>query len=285
MLGANYDRFRVWRTSVTRNLPVAAALLSLAFLGGCNSANQNQASQAQAAAPIPSTITGEVTLREPMTITSGAKLDVKLVDVAQPQIAIAEKTVDVTGQPPYRFSLDLDPSKISRDRTYVVNVVLTDGERRFLPALNSPVLTGGSGAVAKVTLSPEPTAGEKLKDEFGKLQARIGGMKKVEGTYTTEDASVGWDAFSEGGKVRFARVNTDYDKGGRTSVKYAFKDGQPMYVKQGGTSLGWDDSGKVIVNEKPGGDTLSDSEIQSMHDDAMKALQMAQDKVNASKKH
>jgi putative lipoprotein len=270
-----------------RNLSLVA-FATLVFLGGCNAVNQNQSvtpAQAAAQAPIPSTITGSVNLRDPMTIDPGSKLDVKLVDVAQPQIPIAEKTFEVGGQPPFQFSLDLDPTKIGRDRTYVVNVVLTDGERRFLPALNSPVLTGGSGAKAQVVLVPEPTAGEKLKDEFAKLQARIGGMKKVEGTYTTDDASIGWDAFAESGKVRFARVNTDYDKGGRSSVKYAFKDGKPMFVKQqGGATVGWDDNGDVLVNEKSGGGESSDADIQSIHDAAMKAFQLAQDKVDAAKK-
>jgi putative lipoprotein len=285
-----------------RNLPVVA-FVALGLLGGCNPANQNQPANTQAQtpgtatpgnggkaaaanAPIPSTITGTVTLRDPVAINSGAKLDVKLVDVAQPDIPVAQKTLDVSGQPPFNFSIDLDPAKIDRARIYVVNVVLTDGERRYLPALNSPVLTGGSASTAQVTLSPEPTAGEKLKDEFTKLQARIGGMKKVDGTYTTDDASIGWDAFAETNKVRFVRVNTEYDKGGRTSVKYAFKDDKPMYVKQtGGATIGWDDNGSVLINEKPGGGAVADAEIKSIHDSATKAFQMAQERVDAQKKH
>lgn len=269
-----------------RNLSIAV-LVAATVLGGCNSANQGSATTPgkAAVAPIPSAITGTVTLRDPADIDAGSKLDVKLVDVAQPQVVIAEKTSEVGGMPPFNFTLDLDPSKIDRSRTYVVNVILTDGERRFLPALASPVLTGGAGATAKVLLNPEPTPAENLKGEFSRLQSQIGGMKKVAGTYTTDDASVGWDAFAEGGKVRFARVNTDFDKGGRSSVKFAYKDGKPIYAKeQGGATIGWDDSGEVLINEKAGGQTATDQEIQSIHDAAMKALQLAQDKVGASKK-
>jgi len=277
-----------------RNLPIVA-LATLVALGGCNAANQNQPASGAAApanganaaanAPIPSTITGTVTLRDPVAINPGSKLDVKLVDVAQPEIPIAEKNIDVSGQPPFNFTIDLDPGKITRSRTYVVNVVLTDGERRFLPGLNSPVLTGGSGASVQIALSPEPTAGEKLKDEFAKLQGRIGGMKGVNGTYTTDDASIGWDAFAEHGKVVFVRVNTEYDKGGRTSVKYAFKDDKPMFVKQqGGATIGWDDSGNAIVNEKQGGGEEGDKDVAAIHDSAMRAFQMAQERVDASKK-
>ena len=279
-----------------RNLSLAM-LAALAVLGGCNSANQNPAANtaaqtpadkaaAVAAAPIPSSVSGTVTMHDPVPVGEGSKLDVKLVDVAQPEVPVAEKTFDVSGQPPFQFSLDLDPSRISRARTYVVNVILTDGERRFMPALNSPVLTGGAGATTEVVLNPEPTPGEKLKDEFTKLQAHIGGMKKVDGTYTTDDASIGWDAFAETGKVRFARINTEYDKGGRTSVKYAFKDDKPFFVKQqGGATIGWDDSGAVLVNEKQGGGTVSDADAKAIHDAAVKAFQMAQEKVDAGKKH
>lgn len=280
-----------------RHLTIAA-LAALALLAGCNSSNQNQtanapaqgqgnaAGNAAANAPIPSSLSGTVTLKDPATINAGAKLDVKLVDVAQPEVPIAEKTIDVSGAPPFNFTLDLDPGKIARNRTYTLNAVLTDGERRYMPALTAPVLTGGAGATAQITLAPEPTAAEKLKDEFAKLQQRIGGMKKVDGTYTTDDASIGWDAFADHGKVVFARVNTEYDKGGRTSVKYAFKDDKPMFVKQqGGATIGWADNGDVLVNEKQGGGTVPDKELAGIHDAAVKAFQMAQEKVDAGKKH
>jgi len=277
-----------------------AAFIALGLLAGCNNAgnqapttaggqapakNPAAAAAAAANAPIPSTVSGSVTLKDPVQISQGAKLAVKLVDVATPDVPIAEKNLDVSGNPPFQFSLDIDPARIDRGRTYTVNAVLTDGERRLVPALTAPVLTGGSPATAQITLSPEPTAGEKLKDEYTKLQGRIGGMKAVTGTYTTDDASIGWDAFAEHGKVVFVRVNTEYDKGGHTSVKYAFKDDKPMFAKQtGGATVGWDDNGTAIVNEKQGGGSLSDKELGPLHDAAAKAFQMAQEKVDASKK-
>jgi putative lipoprotein len=279
-----------------RNLTLAAlAALALAVLTGCNPANQNEGSaqngasgtpgKADANAPIPSTVSGTVTLRDPVTIGEGARLDVKLVDVAEPGVPIAEKTFDVSGAPPFNFSLDLDPSRIDRKRAYTVNAVLTDGERRYLAGLTSPVLTGGSPSTVQILLTPEPTASEKLKDEYSKLQSRIGGMKKVAGTYTTDDASIGWDAFADHGHVVFARVNTEYDKGGRTAVKYAFRDDKPMYVKQqGGATIGWGDNGDVVVNETAGGGEVDEKEIESIRDAATKAFQMAQERVDAQKK-
>ena len=278
-----------------------AAFIALGLLAGCNNAgnqapataggqapakNSPAAAAAAANVPIPSTVSGSVTLKDPVQISQGAKLDVKLVDVSTPDAPIAEKSLDVSGNPPFNFSLDIDPARIDRKRTYTLNAVLTDGERRFLPALTAPVLTGGSPSTATITLTPEPTAGEKLKDEFAKLQGRIGGMKGVNGTYTTDDASIGWDAFAEHGKVVFVRVNTEYDKGGRTSVKYAFADDKPMFVKQqGGNTVGWGDNGDVVVNEKQGGGTVADKDLAAIHDAATKAFQMAQEKVDAAKKH
>jgi len=147
------------------------------------------------------------------------------------------------------------------------------------------VLTGGSGATVQILLTAEPTAAEKLKDDFAKLQTRIGGMKSVRDAYTTDDASIGWDAFADHGKVVFVRVNTEYDKGGRTSVKYGYVDDKPMFAKQqGGATVGWDANGSVVVNEKQGGGTLTDKELPAIHDAATKAFQMAQEKVDASKK-
>ncbi|HEV7489646.1 MAG TPA: YbaY family lipoprotein [Rhodanobacteraceae bacterium] len=279
-----------------KNLSIVA-FVALGMLAGCNSGSQDSPANGQTRAPsngstpgkpapIPSSVTGSVTLKDPVSVSAGAKLDIKLVDVAQPEIPVAVKTLDVSGQPPFNFSLDIDPSKIDPKRIYTLNAVLTDGERRFMPALTAPVLTGGSPSTAQITLTPEPTAGEKLKDEYSKLQSRIGGMKTVTGTYTTDDASIGWDAFYETNKVKFVRVNTEYDKGGRTSVKYAFKDDKPMFVKQtGGATIGWDDSGSVVVNEKQGGGSLGDKDIVAIHDAAARALQMAQEKADAAKKH
>lgn len=263
-----------------------AVLAALAFLSGCNSTDQPGAGKNAPPAIAPgSIINGTVTFHDQIPIGAGAKLDVKLVDIATPEVAIAEKVFDVGGTPPFNFALDFDPSKIGATRTYVVNASLTDGPRHFVPALNSPVLTHGTGTTAQVVLNAEATPAENLKEEFSKLQAHIGGMKKVAGTYTTDTASIGWDAFAETSGVRFVRLNTEMDAGGRSSVKYAYKDGKPMVVKQqNGATVGWGDKGEVLWNEKPGGGSVSEGEIKSMHDAAMNALNMAQDKVDASKK-
>lgn len=267
-----------------------AAIAAVAVLGGCNSANQEAPQQPVKPAIAPgTTITGTVNLQDKMPIGPGAKLDVKLVDANQPEFVLAEKAFDVSGEPPFTFALDFDPARISVAPTYIVNAILTDGPRRFVPALSSPVLTHGSGTTVEVVLKAEATPAEKLADECTSVEKHIGGLKKVDGTYTTEDSSVGWDAFAKNGVVRYVRVNTDYDKGGHSSVNYAYNDGKPMCVKQPGGvkakwNVGWDDTGAVVFSAKAGGGELADADIGALKDGALKALQMAQAKVDASRK-
>jgi putative lipoprotein len=275
-------------------LPAAAAL---ALLTACQPEGQapqepgaNEATPAGAPpVQIADTIHGTVNVNEPIPIDPGSRLDVRLVDVAQPEVVIAQQVFDVGGTPPpFTFDLPLDPARIDPARTYVLNIVLTDGDRRFLPPLSTPVLTGGAGANPQIVLNPEPTPAESMKEAFQKLQAHIGGMKKVDGTFTTDDASVGWDAFADKGNVRFVRVNTVFDAGGRSAVKFAYLDGKPMAVvrQEGGvtTRLGWDPAGAVVLNEKTGGGTLTEEEIAALRASAEEAYTRAQGRVDATRK-
>lgn len=277
---------------------VAAALTALVVLGGCNSSNQTAntpsadgngappTAQQQANAPIPSQVDGTITLRVPAEINPGAKLTIKLVDVAQQELTLAETSQDVSSQPPYQFTLPVNPSSIDPTRVYVVTVLLTDGERRYVQALQSPVLTGGAGSSINVVLNAEATAGEDLKAEFNKLKSHIGGMKRIQDAFLDGDLSVAWDGFVEAGnKLRFMRVNSetgDGDTAVRTNVEYAFLDGKPMAILKKGritTRVGWDENGAVVLNEKSGGEPISDEEAQAFYDSAVKAFAMGEKKL------
>ncbi len=274
----------------------ATALAALVVLGGCNNASNQQATAPagngatpaqQANAPIGNTVTGKVSLRDPLPIGESARLEVKLVDVTMPDIVIAESNAPVTGQPPYAFTLTFDAAKIDRTRTYVVNALLFDGDRRFVPALQFPVLTGGAPSNADIVLTAEATPGEKLNDEFGKLKSQIGGMKRIQDSFLDGDLSVAWDGFYEtGGKVRFMRVNTEKGEGDtavRGNVEYAFLDDKPMVVSKksgnGATRVGWDAQGNVVLNKAAGGGEVAEADIKTFQADAVKALAMGQAKV------
>ncbi|HET9033035.1 MAG TPA: YbaY family lipoprotein [Dokdonella sp.] len=282
---------------------VAAALTALAVLGGCNSSNQTanapnangngngngngaESSEQQVEATIPDHINGTIKLRVPAAINPGAKLSVQLVDVAQPEISLAETSEVVSGQPPYHFTLSVDPSDIDPTRVYVVNVLLLDGERHYVPALQSPVLTGGAGSEVEVVLNSEATPGEELKAAFNKLKSHIGGMKRIQNSFLDGDLSVAWDGFVEAGnKLRFMRVNSELGEGDsavRTNIEYAFLDGKPMAILKKGritTRVGWDENGTLILNEVSGGESVSEEQAQSYYDDALKAYAMGEKKL------
>ncbi|ANB16130.1 YbaY family lipoprotein [Dokdonella koreensis] len=271
---------------------LAPTLLGLIVLGGCQSGEQNAGAPPAGTAPASgappvqqaTAISGTVTLRDQIPLSAEAKLTTRLVDLAQPEVALAEKVQAVGGVQPFQFVLDFDPGKIDPKRTYVVEAILVDGERRFLPALNSPVLTGGNGVTTQVVLNAEATPGEKLKEEIGKIRTNSGGMRRIEGSYLNDQVSVAWDAFVEDGHVRFARVITDRGEAGRSTVQYAFKDDRPLGVISGSTRLGWDEGGTAILNEDGKGGRLDDGAVKAFQEEAVKALKMAQEKVPAPKR-
>lgn len=268
------------------------ALLAVAVLGGCNSAGQQSSAPTAEQAPAATAIDGTVMMRDPMQLSADARLDIKLVEISHPEVPVAEKIQPLNGaQPPFSFTLDFDPAKIDPARTYVVNVLMFDGERRFVPALNSPVLTHGNGANAQIVLNPEATAGEKLKSEFNRLKAHIGGMKRIQDSFLNDDDSVAWDGFVDAGKVRFMRVTIEKGEGdnvSRSNVEYAYDtDGSPMAilkkVGRGNIRVGWDSNGQVILNEKSEGGAVSDDEAKAFFADAKRVAAMGQAKVPSKK--
>ncbi|MGB0135481.1 YbaY family lipoprotein [Dokdonella sp.] len=277
---------------------VATALTALAILGGCNSSNQPAGSSASnngadgqsngqsAVAEIPQQISGSVSLRAPAAINPGSRLSVQLVDVAQQEVVIAESIENVSSQPPYSFTLPLEPGRIDQSRVYVVNVMLVDGERRYVQALQSPVLTGGAGSTIEVVLNSEATPGENLKEEFNKLKSHIGGMKRIQDAYLDGDLSVAWDGFYEAGnKLRFMRVNSELGEGDtavRTNIEYAFVDGKPLAIlRKGGpvTRVGWDENGEVILNEKGNSDAVTEEEAAALYANALETFAMGEKKL------
>lgn len=281
---------------------VATALTALAVLGACSPssppsttspANGTNAAPAPGQAAndaIPSQISGTISLRVPAAINPGARLSVQLVDVAQPELIIADSSTDVSTQPPYSFSLPLEAGRIDKSRVYVVNVKLVDGERQYLPALQSPVLTGGAGSTIEVVLTSEATPAEDLKEAFTKLKSQIGGMRRIQDSYLDGDLSVAWDGFVEAGnKLRFMRVNSELGEGDtavRNNVEYAFLEGKPMAILrkgQGNTRVGWNEAGEVVLNERGNGEPLSPEEAQAYYDDALKAFAMGERKLPSRK--
>ncbi len=266
--------------------PVIAAL---ALLAGCDKfgggdAAKEEAKKTAAEVVKTDTITGNVSMRDSINVAEGSRLEIKLVDLSQEEIPVAETTQTVTGQPPYAYSLDVSKVTVIPTHTYEMRVVLIDGDRRFIPALISQVLTKGGGATADIMVKAEPTPGELLKESIDKLQKQIGGMKTMKDSYLTDKESVAWDGFYKDKQVRFVRVTTitegkEPGNTTRSTVKYAYMDDKPLGVIAGSTTYGWNENGELMVNMKSDGGEADAEAAKAYYAQAEKTLTMAQNKM------
>jgi putative lipoprotein len=269
-------------------------LLVLVSLAGCNKAPAPAAAPA-AAAPIPNNVSGTVVLREPRELSGDAKVDIRVVDVAQSSTPLAQVTIPNASHPPIAFNLPIDPHSVDPKRTYTIEAVLTDGARRYLPLLQSPVLTNKApSSNIQIMVAPEATPSEKMLDAFNKAFAQIGTMTRFSGTSTDDSSSTAWDAFASNGKVRFVREITDLDNDkGRVSIKMGYQNDKPWVVVKeestGGnarpyatTRVGWDDDGQLVLKDKvANGHTTdaTDDEAKALSDHAARAFSMASSRV------
>ncbi len=266
----------------------AASLLTAGLLAGCDSAPPPPPPPP----PMANAVTGTIVLRDPRELGADTKIELKVVDVAQPDNVLAQTTLNNASKLPVTFNLPIDVSKVDPNRTYAIEGVLTDGDRRFLPVLQYPVLTKKAPAKIDITLAPEPTPGEKMYEEFRKAFAQNGNLKQISGKYSTDDYGTAWDAFLSGGKVKAVREVTDSfaDNGGRTTYKIAYKDEKPWVVVRDDsaagsnkpfatTKVGWGDDGTVVLHEKvANGQTtdVSDADAKAILAHANAALDVAQ---------
>jgi len=275
------------------------ALLACASLAACNSQNAPQQQQAAPVQPVANNVSGHVMLREPRELSAQTRLELRVVDVANPGLILAQTVTQAANRPPLAFTLPIDTSKVDPRRTYAVEAMLIDGERRYLPVLQYPVLTHGAAAQVEIIVAPEATPAEKMYEEFKKTFGQIGGMKSYNGSALNDNASVAWDAFVQatttGLKVRVVREITDLDGDkGRITYKMAYLNDNPWVVQKeespagsnhpyATTKVGWDENGQVVLNQRVAngqnsGDVPAD-EVKAIRDHAHQALITAQAKV------
>lgn len=268
-------------------LSIPSALLALAALAGCSPAPPPPPPAPQ----IPSNVRGTVMLREPRELSNQAQVELRIVDVQQPATPLAQIVIPNANRPPIPFDMPVDPKQVDAHHTYAIEAVLRDGERRYLPVLQYPVLTDAAHtASVQIVVAPEPTPAEKMFEAFKRAYAEIGTMKQFSGTATDESSSTAWDAFASNGKVRLVREITDLDNDkGRISLKMAYQNDKPWVVirdESAGpdahpfatTRVGWDESGQLVLKEKLANGQLSEvtpSEAKSLYDQALRAFAMA----------
>lgn len=277
---------------------VSVAALALA---GCNSSDSSQpAASGGDSAPAASApgqqptkanaVSGTVALRDAGgQVSPQAKLEIKLLDPAQDGTPLASKTIDPVASLPQSFELEFNPADVNPNSMYIVQAVLTDGDRRYTAPLQTPVLTKGAGNQVSIQLVGEQTPGEKELAAFNAVQKQIGGMKIANGTKLEDKVSRGWQVFREAGEVKFIREQVDYGDKGFTTTDYAYKDGKPWVVVQQKKSskdakpnsterAGWNADGALVLKQEQAGsktDPLSDDEAASLQKQATSILSLA----------
>ena len=278
--------------------PMLIALLAVASLAACNSQNAPPQQAQPPAQPIAKNVSGHVMLREPRELSGQARLELRVVDVANPGLVLAQKVTTGANQPPLAFSLPIDTGKVDPRRTYAVEAMLIDGERRYLPVLQYPVLTHNAPAQVEIIVAPEATPAEKMYEEFKKTFGQIGAMKSFNGSALNDNASVAWDAFAQatnsGMKIRVVREITDLDGDkGRITYKMAYQNDNPWVVQKeespagsnhpfATTKVGWDDNGQVVLNQRVANGQNAEvpaDEVKAMREHARQALTTAQAKL------
>lgn len=268
------------------------ALLALAFLGGCSSSNTPP--PAPPAPKIANAVSGRVMLREPRELSQQARLELSVIDVANPGLALAQTVITPANQPPISFNLPIDTGKVDARRTYAVEAKLVDGDRRYLPVLQYPVLTNKAPSQIEVILAPEATPAEKMYDEFKKTFGGIGGMKTFNGSSLNDQSTVAWDAFTQNNKIRVVREITDLDNDkGRITYKMAYQNDAPWVVQKeespagsnhpfATTKVGWDDNGQLVLKQKVANgqnSEVSADEAKAMFNHAQQAFTTASAKL------
>ncbi|MEO6926833.1 MAG: DUF1481 domain-containing protein [Rhodanobacter sp.] len=259
-------------------------------LAGCNGSPSSQQEDAghpapatsAATAPAATEVSGTISLRAGSPQPSAdAKLVLNLADVsstAAGSAPLASKT-SPAGTFPQSFTLSFNPTDVKAGDLYVIQAILTDGDRQYVMPIQAPVLTKGTkNDGVSIELVAQQTPGEKLLAAFKAEQEQLGVMKVTHGTKLEKDVSRGWQLFRQDGQVKFIRELVDYGKDGFTNTDYAYRDGKPWAIVQQTmptrdgkpTAIeraGWSDDGTLVLQQNQVG-----GEVQPLSADAVAKL-------------
>lgn len=271
------------------------AVLGAGLLAACNSPAPPSAPPAPTVANM---ISGTVILSEPRELSNQARVELKVVDVKQPATPLAQIVIPNANHPPIQFTMPIDTRQVEAKGTYAVDAVLIDGDRRFLPVLQSPVLTDAKHTSSvQIIVKAEPTPAEKMFEEYRKDYAQVGNMKQISGSNMGDTSSSAWDAFLSNGKVHLVREITDLDNDkGRVTLKMAYRNDKPWVVVKeesaaganrpyATSKVGWDESGQLVLKERIANGQIAEispEEAKALYNQAQQAFNRAQ--ANAPKK-
>jgi uncharacterized lipoprotein YbaY/uncharacterized lipoprotein NlpE involved in copper resistance len=108
-------------------------------------------------------VQGTATYRERMALPPDAVFEATLEDVSKadaPAEVIGQTRLGRPGNPPFRFEITYDPTRIMANRRYVVRArILVHGKPFFISDQSYPVLTGGKGNEVALLLRRVGSAG------------------------------------------------------------------------------------------------------------------------------
>ncbi len=277
------------------------SLMSIAALAlaGCNAPNSSQQTGTDAPSSThsvgdkgktPSEVGGTISLRAGTPQPSAdATLVLNLANVSSSAAGappLATKTAPA-GSFPQPFKLSFNPADVKPNDLYVVQVILTDGDRHYSMPIQAPVLAKGSNNDSiNIQLVAEQTPSEKLLADFNAEKQQLGAMKVANGTKLEKDASRSWQVFRKDGKPAMILELVEYTEKGKdfTSTYYAYKDGKPWAIVQESKPsrdgkatatdrAAWSDDGSLVVKQHQVG-----SDVKELSSDAAgKLKQQAMD--------
>ena len=270
--------------------PLFLATLALAACGTSNTPGNSasasatpSASDGSTPAPAATAVTGTVKLQDATTqISPEATLELALVDVTrQPGVTVNKQAFNPPAFP-QAFHIPFSASAINANDLYVLQATMQNNGRSYTTKLQQPVLTRGTPSTVDLTLVPEPTAAEKMLDDFKQAKRQTGGMTVKNGTSSKIGESRSWQVFSDVHGVQFIIEQVNQADKGFTKTEYAYRDALPWVVVQqqmpkadapatSTQQAGWGNNGVLVLNQQISGgktSTLSNSEAKALHDQA-----------------
>lgn len=137
-------------SSLAQRRTLFATVISAALLAACAQPQQPTTGPVKA-------VTGTVDLSERTPLPSLAALVVELQDTSRadtPAQVLSQQSVKIEGlQPPFKFTLPVEASKINPSAQYTVRARITNGKDAiFVSDTAYPVLTRGAGQTADLML-------------------------------------------------------------------------------------------------------------------------------------
>jgi putative lipoprotein len=273
------------RKSVLSLMSIAALALA-----GCNAPNSSaqtgndaptSTKSADGNVSMPSEVSGTISLREGSPQPSAnATMVLNLANVSSNAAGTAPLTTKTSpaGSFPQPFKLSFNPADVKPNDLYVVQVILTDGDRSYSMPIQAPVLAKGSNNDSiNIQLVAEQTPAEKTLDAFKAEKKQLGAMKVTNGTKLEKEDSRGWQVFRKDGMTQMILELVEYTEKGKnfTSTYYAYKDGKPWAIVQeakpnrDGKTIStdraiWSDDGNLVVKQHQVGDDVKDLDADAV---------------------